>query len=268
MIPPTTCERAVSWVVFAIFVISSMVFLFRNSAADENFEGKGAAPSRRYRLVTASITIIAAFFYFFMAQGFGIDVVAAGGQKNFWWLRYADWLITTPLLLLDLALIAGMDVWDTFALLVADVLMIAVGYVAGNPAYGYTWQCFGVSMGFFLLTLYIIGEGMLEHADDPNTSEDKERLMKTLLWLTVLIWCTYPLYFVLEYSGVIQHNPAHRCMLVLLYGLSDVVAKAVFGFILLLNDDILHVAMPTGVTENIPMVTYNQPTVYTSQGVQ
>mmetsp|Transcript_3759 Transcript_3759/g.5790 ORF Transcript_3759/g.5790 Transcript_3759/m.5790 type:complete len:201 (+) Transcript_3759:3-605(+) len=200
-----------------------------------------------------------------MAQGYG---VATSVNHEFWWLRYLDWLITTPLLLLDLALIAGIDVWDTFALLVADVLMITVGFVAGNPDYGHTWECFAVSMAFFLLTLYIIGEGMLEHADDPNTSEEKERLMKTLLWLTVLIWCTYPLYFVLEYSGVIKHNPAHRCLLVLLYGLSDVLAKAVFGFILLLNDDILHVAMPTGVTENIPMVTYNQPTVYSSQGVQ
>jgi len=253
-------------VVFAIFVISSLIFMFRNSAADSSYEG--GAKSQRYRLVTASITIIAATFYFFMAQGYG---VATSVNHEFWWLRYLDWLITTPLLLLDLALIAGIDVWDTFALLVADVLMITVGFVAGNPDYGHTWECFGVSMGFFLLTLYIIGEGMLEHADDPNTSEDKERVMKTLLWLTVLIWCTYPLYFVLEYSNVLNNNSTnHRCTLVLLYGLSDVVAKSVFGFILLMNDDLLHVAMPTGVVEQIPMVTYNQPTVYSSgaQGVQ
>jgi bacteriorhodopsin len=265
----TLCEEATSWVTFGIFVLSSFIFLFRNSNADVGYDDSTTTKSQRYRLLTSAVTIIAATMYFFMAQGYGIEVAVSGVSVEFWWLRYLDWLITTPLLLLDLALIAGIDVWDTFALMVADVLMVAVGLVAGNPQYGHTWECFGVSLGFFLLTLYIIGEGMWERADDPSTTEEKERVMKTLLWLTVITWCTYPLYFALEYSKVLKNtNSNHRCALVLLYALSDVIAKAVFGFILLLNDDILHTPMPLGAVESIPMVTYNQPTVFTSQGVQ
>jgi bacteriorhodopsin len=264
MVSLTLCQESTCWVAFAIFVLSSLIFLFRNSSADVAYENM--AKSQRYRLVTSLVTIVAATMYFFMAQGYGISSRAGA---EFWWLRYLDWLITTPLLLLDLALIAGLDVWDTFALVVADVLMIVVGVVAGDPDFGHTWECFGVSMGFFLLTLYIIGEGIWERADDPSTTEEKERVMKTLLWLTVITWSSYPLYFALEYSKVLNNtNSNHRCALVLLYALSDVIAKAVFGFILLLNDDILHTPMPQGFVESIPMVTYNQPTVFTSQGVQ
>jgi bacteriorhodopsin len=45
--------------------------------------------------------------------------------------RYVDWALTTPLLLLDLALLAGLPWIDVLALLVVDEAMILTGAFAG-----------------------------------------------------------------------------------------------------------------------------------------
>jgi bacteriorhodopsin len=49
--------------------------------------------------------------------------------------RYVDWLFTTPLLLLDLALLAGLNGADITNVIIADVIMILTGLFA---AFGVT----------------------------------------------------------------------------------------------------------------------------------
>lgn len=57
-----------------------------------------------------------------MANGIGaafIDV-GEGNTREVFYARYIDWLITTPLLLLDLALLAGIPPVDIVLLMVAE----------------------------------------------------------------------------------------------------------------------------------------------------
>ncbi|MFB6178007.1 MAG: bacteriorhodopsin, partial [Halobaculum sp.] len=65
---------------------------------------------QEYYILTIMIPAIAAASYLSMFLGFGLTEVEVGGRVlDIYWARYADWLFTTPLLLLDLGLLAGAD---------------------------------------------------------------------------------------------------------------------------------------------------------------
>jgi len=62
--------------------------------------------SRYFFVITALITLIAFVSYLAMATGQGEAQV---GDRTFYYFRYIDWVFTTPLLLVDLALLALVD---------------------------------------------------------------------------------------------------------------------------------------------------------------
>jgi bacteriorhodopsin len=68
--------------------------------------------------------------------------------REVYWAREVDWLITTPLLLLDLALLAGMAPLDIASLLIADIFMILFGFVAALDSGVRTrWIPYTISVG-------------------------------------------------------------------------------------------------------------------------
>ncbi len=75
------------------------------------------------------ITIIAALSYFAMAlgTGFRFNYIAI---RQVYWARYVDWTLTTPLILLDLSLLAGMSGANILIAVLADVIMCLTGLFA------------------------------------------------------------------------------------------------------------------------------------------
>ncbi len=86
-----------------------------------------------HSLVHGLVPMIAASAYFAMAFGQGGVTLADG--RHFWWARYADWSITTPLLLLGLSLAATHSEFRrpglVMGLLIADVFMIVAALFFG-----------------------------------------------------------------------------------------------------------------------------------------
>jgi len=93
---------------------------------------------QRFYVLTIFIPATAAVSYFAMATGFGLtEIDVAGETLSIYWARYADWLITTPLLLIDLALLAQASRNTIYTLVGLDVLMIVTGLIgalAQTPA--------------------------------------------------------------------------------------------------------------------------------------
>jgi len=56
-------------------------------------------------------------------------------HREVYYARYIDWLLTTPLLLLDLSLLSGLNGASIFTVLVADIVMI-LGGLFSSFAYG------------------------------------------------------------------------------------------------------------------------------------
>merc|ERR1712193_456417 len=79
--------------------------------------------------------------------------------------RYVDWLLTVPLLLIELILVMGLSAEQTVSkswqLGVASAIMVAVGY-PGEISDDVTtrWVCWAISMIFFLFVLYNLLVGL------------------------------------------------------------------------------------------------------------
>ena len=94
---------------------------------------------RIFFYITAALNFTAFIAYFTMGSNLGwapIDVefqrtnpIVAGTNRSIFYVRYIDWVVTTPLLLMDLLLTAGLP-WPTIIYVIFwDEVMIITGLV-------------------------------------------------------------------------------------------------------------------------------------------
>lgn len=213
------------WIGVLGFVAATAYFLYLNSQAP--------AGSRYFFIITATITGVAGFSYLVMATGAGSTLI--NGERVFYWFRYVDWLITTPLLLLDLALLALASVQRNLRLIAAlmglDVFMILTGLLAGSRASGFGrgfW--FLVSLAAMIVLLYLLWTRLFASAADQ--SQSVQAIFRTLALLTIVLWSLYPVVWLLGTEGFGAVGSATE---VLLFLILDFLAKIAFGFLLLTN---------------------------------
>ncbi len=196
--------------------------------------GKRRVPSEQSHTIYHGIVpIIAACSYFAMACGQGGIMLPLGASPGtgrlFYFARYVDWSITTPLLLLALAgtaMHSGMRKRGLAAgLLLADVLMIVTALFFGaseTPWIKWTW--FAVSCVAFLAVYYVMWMPLLQE----NRHEEKQAqsdYVKSAAMLSVL-WFLYPLILAASTDGlgVISSTAG-----VALIAIVDFVSKVVYG---------------------------------------
>jgi bacteriorhodopsin len=195
---------------------------------------------QQFYIATIFITTIAASMYLLMATGFGLTQVMVDGEAlDIYWARYADWVFTTPLLLFDLALLAGAN-RNTIATLVGlDVFMIVTGVIAAfepEPAFRILW--WGISTGALLVLLYVLVGTLSTQAEQKSPAVN--RLFGRLRNLLVVLWLLYPVVWILGTEGTIGILPLYwetAAFMVL-----DLTAKVGFGFLLLRSRTVLEEA--------------------------
>ena len=193
---------------------------------------------KQFYAINIFVTTIAFSMYFSMATGFGLVEVELldGTVLDIYWARYADWLFTTPLLLLDLALLANADRETIYTLIGLDVFMIATGLIgafATQPVYRIAW--WGISTAALLVLLYVL-VGTLKSAA-PSQSDAARSLTNTLKNLLIVLWLAYPVVWILGTEGTLGIIPLYAetaAFMVL-----DLTAKVGFGAYLLKNHDVL-----------------------------
>lgn len=136
------------WAVTAVMALTTFIFT-----------GLALTKPRQHRIfhyITAAVTLTAAVAYFSMASNLGwtpIDVQfrrgdhrVRGVNREIFYVRYIDWFITTPLLLMDLLLTAGMP-WPTLLWVIfVDWVMIVTGLVGALVRSSYKWGYFAFGM--------------------------------------------------------------------------------------------------------------------------
>merc|ERR1711953_506573 len=126
--------------------------------------------------------------------------------------RYMDWLLTVPLLLIEILLVMKLDEAQfnskAWVLGVGSALMIVSGYygelvVAGDLTP--RWICWALSMSFFL---YIVKELLVGLSAATNSEADPvvKGKIQTAQVMTVISWCTYPVVYLFPMLGI---NAAH-----------------------------------------------------------
>ncbi|MFT4884442.1 MAG: bacteriorhodopsin [Natronomonas sp.] len=206
--------------------------------------GWGEEDRRRqeFYIVTIFITAIAFVNYLSMALGFGLTTIEVGGEElPIYWARYTDWLFTTPLLLIDLGLLAGASRNQITTLVGLDVLMIGTGAIATLTSNGVLLGAagdrliwWGVSTGLLLVLLYFLFSTLTQEAE--RLSPDAQSTFKTLRNLVLVAWLVYPVWWLLgtEGLGAISLYVETAGFMVL-----DLSAKVGFGIILLSSREVL-----------------------------
>jgi len=175
----------------------------------------------------------------YLSMFFGIGLteveVAGRGTLDIYYARYADWLFTTPLLLLDLALLAKVDRVTIGTLIGVDALMIVTGLVGAlsqTMLARYSWWL--VSTIAFIFVLYYLLTSLRSAA--AQRSEEVQSTFTSLTVLTAVLWTAYPILWIIgtEGAGVVGLGVETLGFMVL-----DVLAKVGFGFVLLRSRAIL-----------------------------
>lgn len=202
-------------------------------------QGRGVRDPKmqEFYIITIFVTTIAAAMYFAMATGFGVTEITVGDEGlTIYWARYADWIFTTPLLLLDLSLLAGADRNTVATLLGLDVFMIGTGTIAAfatTPATRIAW--WGISTGALLVLLYVLVGTLSETAR--TRSSEVASLFGTLRNLLIALWLLYPVVWLLGTEGTFGILPLYwetAAFMVL-----DLSAKVGFGVLLLRSRAVL-----------------------------
>ncbi|KAK5015112.1 hypothetical protein BJ546DRAFT_1065685 [Cryomyces antarcticus] len=225
----TTHGSDLYWAICAIMITATMVFV-----------GLAATKPRHHRIfhyITAAITMVAAVAYFSMASNLGwtpIDVefqrnnpVVRGVNREIFYVRYIDWFITTPLLLMDLLLTAGMP-WPTvlFVILV-DEVMIVTGLVGALVKSSYKWGYFAFGCAALAYIVWELVWTARKHAS--RLGSDIGKAFVSCGSLTAFLWILYPVAWgVCEGGNVISPDSE-----AVFYGILDVLAKPVFGALLI-----------------------------------
>jgi len=224
-------DTTILWITCALMFLGLLSFGYLRLT-------KATAGSRGFYDKSMLIVAAATCSYLAMALGIGsLHPFGLGAPTDLahrvYIPRYVDWLITTPLLLLDLILFSkpllnkGWE-WDATAIVGFDVLMIITGIVSGAATGPAKWFFFWASVGAFaVVSAYVVNIYLKAPRIPEQGVARKLRLLSAYLGV---LWLIYPFVFALYFGGVFGPTTED-----LLYAVLDVLAKVGFGFILLLG---------------------------------
>lgn len=113
--------------------------------------------------------------------------------REVYWARYVDWTVTTPLLLLDLLLLAGAPGGSIFIAIIADVIMIVTGLFAafGSEDTPQKWGWYAIACIAYLVVLWqlIINGRATASAKGGKVGS----FYAAIGGFTVVIWTVYPM---------------------------------------------------------------------------
>ena len=192
---------------------------------------------KEFYVITIMIPGIAAASYLSMFFGFGLTEVelATGRVVDVYWARYADWLFTTPLLLLDIGLLAGASNRDILTLVGLDAFMIVTGLGATLmkiPVARFAFWTISTIAMLVLLYYLVAVFGDAVSGSDPDTVSTFNALRNIIL----VTWLIYPVAWLVGTEGL---NLINLYGETLLFMVLDITAKVGFGFVLLRSRSVI-----------------------------
>lgn len=178
--------------------------------------------------VSAVVVGIAGYHYYRMWQGWSIGEMNEG-------YRYADWLITVPLLVIELLIVLGASAERRKSLMKtlvpATVLMIGLGYPGEVATSDSTkWIFWGLSMLPFLYILFTLS-GELKAAGARETGAIAASI-KNATTILLVTWMVYPIAYLFPVIFDAGNEGAETARQIG-YTIADITAKALYGLMIL-----------------------------------
>jgi len=177
--------------------------------------------------VSAIVVGIAGYHYYRIWQGFSEGVMNEG-------YRYADWLITVPLLVIELLIVLGVAGAERKALMwrlvPATVAMIALGYPGEvSTDNGTKWLFWVLAMIPFAYILFVL-YGQLQAAGQ-RESGAVAGAIKSATYVLLITWMVYPIAYLFPVFDA--DSEGHETLRQVGYTVADITAKALYGLMIL-----------------------------------
>ena len=212
----------------AIMGAATIFFFMRANQVGPNY--------RTAITIAGLVTLIACYHYFRIFSSWEAaftitgNVIKPTGQEFNDAYRYVDWLLTVPLLLVELILVMRLSSAETVSKSVKLGLLAALMVILGYPgevatSAGTRWIWWAAAMVPFVIIVYDLFVGLKNSIQSQPASV--RSLVSAARWLTIVSWCFYPIVFILPMLGLT--GGAASTAVQGGYTIADIVAKAVFG---------------------------------------
>lgn len=226
-----------------LLVYNAFSFTFATMAAATLFLWFGrsqVAPAYKTALtISGLVTFIAAYHYWRIFESWESaytlqdGVLTATGYAFNNAYRYVDWLLTVPLLLIELVLVMRLSQKETtskaLTLGFAAALMIALGYpgeIAGDNATRALWGTLSTIPFLYIVWQLFVGLGKSIDSQPENV----RGLIKQARLLTFASWGFYPIVYMIPYTNL--GGGAVQTGVEVGYTIADIVAKAGLGILI------------------------------------
>lgn len=235
MVQLGSAETLILWVGGVGLALTSLAFA-------AVWRGETDRRPRRFVRLATLVPAVAALAYAATATGVGIATVRPGGSPvPLYWARYADWLVTLPLLVFLLATLAAAN-RSTVRTLVAIAVATVGAWLAGavapqtRPSIGF-WALGSVLL--LVLAFLLVRRLDPPVADRPEgpDSDDVAETVATLRTLLVALLTAYPVIWIFGPAstlGLVDSTTTTAAYMVL-----DLLAKAGFPYLLVRNRHVL-----------------------------
>lgn len=190
-----------------------------------------SAVSKKYRSSIAASAVvvgIAGYHYYRIWSGWAEGNVNEG-------YRYADWLITVPLLIVELLIVLGVTAERRRKLMTtlvpATALMVGLGYPGEvSTDDGTKWIFWILAMLPFFYILYTLVGELKEVKSRENATIAS--LITNATRILLVTWCVYPITYLFPVFFDYPHDGAETARQ-LGYTIADITAKAGYGLAVL-----------------------------------
>ena len=198
-----------------------------------------APPYKMAVTISGLVTFIALYHYVKISGSWGsaFDIVdgalvqtGAGFNESY---RYVDWILTVPLLLVELILVMKLSGKETVSKAVRlgglAALMVVLGYPGEiSSEAGTRWLWWSLSMIPFLWIVYELFAGLKATLDSQPPAA--RGLISIARYLVIASWAFYPIVFIFPMLGI--DGATAKTAVEIGYSIADIVAKAVFGVLI------------------------------------
>ncbi|KAK6349849.1 hypothetical protein TWF696_006113 [Orbilia brochopaga] len=223
------------WVVFVLMLLSTIAFIV--------FSWKVAIPGRLLHQLMTYIALTSTISYYVMVTGGGwsFHPIWATEEhrhdipdthhlvlRQVFWVRYIDWLVTTPLILFALGALSGLSGSNILNTIVANVTMNLTGLFGAYTCRGkYKPGWYAMSWVAFIAVVWNLASNARATAQRRGSA----KVYNPLAIYTIAVWIGYlVIWGVSDLSRTLSPDGE-----VIGFGILDLLAKPVFGLWLLFS---------------------------------
>jgi bacteriorhodopsin len=212
---------------FGLMAGASIYFL----VAALRFEDTDVGPTGPlYHYIAFFITAVCALSYYAMWNGFG--VVEDDEERIIFLSRYADRVLTTPLIIAALTVLGKAPLASIVALLGCDLLMVGAGFVGMVLGTTHRFFWWGIEVAFFGILVYLLLQELRKATQQRGVDGEAGEALAMLTFITIASWTVYPLLWLFGQEGVgLLSLNVQVCFEML----ADLSSKLIFGAILVQN---------------------------------